>query len=539
MPRLFVFAIGGTGERVLRSLTMVLASGAPTFDNYEVYPVIIDYDEKNADKKRTVDLLQNYAAIHDAAFARHTTGNNGSQSDQFFAARLRNLNGLTNYVFPFHPAKDHEKFREHIGFDNLAGDTLDTKQLLISLYDMSTRADSELNLDMGEGFRGNPNIGSVVFHKIRNTNEFSAFQSLFQPGNGDKVIVIGSLFGGTGASGIPEIVKAINTKAPQAKIATLLVLPYFSPMEKRGGAIQSNRFNSKTKAAISYYEDSGLMNLIDKVYFLGDPYPTVIPYSEGGQSQLNNANIVELIGALMIEHYVAGRGGNNKEFKYSPNANIVVREGEKSGQRIFIYDFDDISIKMVLNHLVELAIALKLFHDEIKTKKASDKDFYKYLDLDNAISHTATQSNGSTFPLGDLCRELEAFYTKFQAWLKEIDFEGHGDSVPANSHRFGLCDMTRSYSDLILKEAVQPDSKSDTSLITRITKYFGRSSKDVLSADFLLTRMNYHLRDDLDGKGHYDTKLNKLRANHEPEWVLADILHRAAVDGRKELTTEN
>ena len=107
MPKLFIFAIGGTGERVLRSFTMVLASGAPTFDNYEVFPVIIDYDTENADKDRTVKLLQNYAAIHDAAFTRHSASSDlKGQSGQFFAAKLRNLNGLSNYVFPFHPATE-------------------------------------------------------------------------------------------------------------------------------------------------------------------------------------------------------------------------------------------------------------------------------------------------------------------------------------------------------------------------------------------------------------------------------------------------
>jgi len=161
MPKLFIFAIGGTGERVLRSFTMVLASGAPTFDNYEVFPVIIDYDTDNADKVRTVELLKNYSAVHDSAFTRHSaTSDLKGQSGQFFAAKLRNLNGLENYVFPFYPATDNEKFREHIGYDQLSGNTMGTADLLTSLYDESKRADTELNLDMTVGFKGNPNIGS-------------------------------------------------------------------------------------------------------------------------------------------------------------------------------------------------------------------------------------------------------------------------------------------------------------------------------------------------------------------------------------------
>lgn len=539
MPKLFVFAIGGTGERVLRSFTMVLASGAPTFDNYEVFPIIIDYDTDNADKARTVKLLQNYAAVHDAAFTQHSAASDlKGQSGQFFAAKLRNLHGLDNYVFPFHPATEHEKFREHIGYDQLAGETLGTAKLLTSLYDESKRCDTELNLDMTVGFKGNPNIGSVVFHTINNTDEFAAFRARFQPESGDKVIIIGSLFGGTGASGIPEIVKAIDGMKNDAKIATILVLPYFAPMERKDGAIQASRFNSKTKAALSFYKDSGLMDKIDKIYYVGDPYPTVIPYSEGGKDQINNANFVELIAAMMIEHYVAGRNADKKEFKFSPDANIVVRQGQKSGQRLFIYDFDPITIDRIMNHLVELAIALKLFHDEIQSKKSSNKDFFRYLNLDAAVGKD--ENGEKSNKLRQLCAALEQFYFKYQAWLKEIDFEGNGDAIPANSHRVGICDMTHSYSDIILKEAVKADDAESASIWKRVSDYFGGgNANDSLSDDFLLTRMNYHMRDDANRKGHYDTSINALRAGHEPEWVFADILHLSSVDGFKELTKAN
>lgn len=537
MPKLFLFAIGGTGERVLRSFTMLLASGVPTFDNYEIYPIIIDYDTKNKDKNRTVKLLQNYAAIHQAAFTRHGKSSDlKTQPGQFFAAKLTNLTGLENYVFPFHPAKDNEKFSEHIGYDNFSGDTLATKQLLTSLYDESNRADTELNLDMSVGFKGNPNIGSVVFHTISSTDEFASFTSRFQPGAGDKVVIIGSLFGGTGASGIPEIAKAINAKKTDAKIATILVLPYFAPAEKEGGAIKASRFNSKTKAALSYYKDSGLMDKIDKVYYVGDPYPTVVPYCEGGEGQENNANLVELIASIMIEHYVDGRNIDEKEFKFSLPTSIVVRKGQKSGQRLFMYDFDNMSIERVLKHLVELAIALKLFNDEIKSGKTKEKDFYKYLHLENVIKEKKDALK-DTDALSKLCQSLDEFYNEYQEWLKELDYEGNGDAKPANSHRFALCDMTRNYSNIILKEAKRPIEKESESFKKRIQGIVNYLLKDhhELDANYLLTRMNYHINDDMKGNGHYDTTTNQLREGHEPEWVLADILHLSAIDGLNQL----
>lgn len=529
MPKLFVFAIGGTGERVMRSLTMVLASGAPAFDNYDVYPIIIDYDQNNADKDRTVRLLQNYAGVHDAAFTRHSENTiTKGQANQFFAAKLRNLNGLTNYTFPFSPAKPNEKFKEYIGLDNLVGDNLATKAFLETLYDNSNNPDTELNLDMTVGFKGNPNIGSVVFHSIGETPEFAAFKSLFQPGAGDKVVVIGSLFGGTGASGIPEIVKAIDAMKVNARIATILVLPYFSPMVVKGGAIQSSRFDSKTKAALSFYEDSKINGKIDKIYYVGDPYRTTIPYSDGGLKQKNNANMVELIAAMMIEHYVSGKDASGKYFKYSLDIDIAL--GSKKNQRLFVPDFDMNSIDFIFNHLATLSIGLKCIRDEIvgRSSEARNQGFWKILDLDHVVASSSYVITDSDSPLKKLCKQLDDYYNEYAEWMKELDFEGVGDSIPANSHRLAICDMKRPYSDIMQKGAVKKDDNQ--TILKKALAWI--SSKKSIDSDFVLTRMNNNFNSHLmDGK-------TDLKADHEPEWAFADSLHAASKDVFNELNNK-
>ena len=544
MAKLFVFAIGGTGERVMRSLTMLMAAGLPTLTNYEVFPIIIDYDEKNADKNLTRDVLKNYAAAHDAAYTQHTAkSEEKSIGGLFFGSKLRNLHGLTDYVFPFKPATPNEQFREFIGFDKFKGvsdndrGTLNTSDFLTSLYNKSNRPDTELNLDMTEGFKGNPNIGSVVFHTIGETTEFSAFNSLYNPDNGDKVVVIGSLFGGTGASGIPEIVKAIKEKRPNADIATILVLPYFSPMEEKDAAIKSVRFNSKTKAALSFYEASGLNDMISRRYYVGDFNPTVIKYSEGGTTQRNNANIVELIAAMMVEHYIANRDEGENEFKFSIDADIVVKPGTKSGTRLFYEQFDASTKKNVLNDCVKLAIALKFFHEKIWSGKDKKKTYFEYLNLKVSIPAVGGEDIKNS-PMTRLCKAYEDFYHKYQQCLNELDFEGQGDKLPANSHRLALCDMTRTFFELIIK---------DTKVSTQVEKSgFIDTIKDGVDTFLGGTKefefdpqMNSHIRDDGKGGGHYDTKINQLREGHEVEWVLADILHATAEDGFTELMRQS
>ena len=64
MSKLYVFAIGGSGSRVLRSLTMLLSSGVHT--DYEIVPMIVDPDQSNGDLVRTVDIMRSYENIHNA-----------------------------------------------------------------------------------------------------------------------------------------------------------------------------------------------------------------------------------------------------------------------------------------------------------------------------------------------------------------------------------------------------------------------------------------------------------------------------------------
>lgn len=544
MAKLFVFAIGGTGERVMRSLTMLMAAGLPTLTNYEVFPIIIDYDEKNADKNLTRDVLKNYAAAHDAAYTQHTAkSEEKSIGGLFFGSKLRNLHGLTDYVFPFKPATPNEQFREFIGFDKFKGvsdndrGTLNTSDFLTSLYDKSNRPDTELNLDMTVGFKGNPNIGSVVFHTIGETTEFSAFNSLYNPDNGDKAVIIGSLFGGTGASGIPEIVKAIKAKKPNADIATILVLPYFSPMEEKDAAIKSVRFNSKTKAALSFYEASGLNDMLSRRYYVGDFNPTVIKYSEGGTTQRNNANIVELIAAMMVEHYIANRDEGENEFKFSIDADIVVKPGTKSGTRLFYEQFDASTKKNVLNDCVKLAIALKFFHEKIWSGKDKKKTYFEYLNLGASIPNVGGEDINKS-SMTRLCKAYEDFYHRYQEWLKELDFEGKGDNLPANSHRLALCDMTRTFFELIIKDTKVSTQAEKSGIIDTIKDGVDKLCGGTKEFEFD-PQMNSHIKDDGKGGGHYDTKTNRLREGHEAEWVLADILHATAEDGFAELMKQS
>ncbi|MCM1224619.1 MAG: hypothetical protein NC548_60250, partial [Lachnospiraceae bacterium] len=158
----YVLAIGGTGARVLRSLTMLMAAGAGVNKSKgngdsdsdsvnEVVPVIIDYDIDNGDTNRTQDLLERYKWLHDQAY-----GSKNKEEDIrnfFFGTEVNRIE--TDYPTRFEiyldPVDTKATFADQIGFEsiNSSNGTEETSYLLQSLYDTSD-SDSklaELNLN--------------------------------------------------------------------------------------------------------------------------------------------------------------------------------------------------------------------------------------------------------------------------------------------------------------------------------------------------------------------------------------------------------
>ena len=82
--KLFIFAIGGTGSRVVKALTMLLASGVELKNTSEVIPIIIDPHKSNEDLKRTESLLKTYKKIRDSLTDKPKT-------NEFFGTEIKML----------------------------------------------------------------------------------------------------------------------------------------------------------------------------------------------------------------------------------------------------------------------------------------------------------------------------------------------------------------------------------------------------------------------------------------------------------------
>lgn len=304
MAKLYIFGIGGTGSRVLRSLTMLMASGV-NMNIDEIVPIIIDPDVANADLTRAVTLMNKYHTL------RSNLHFGDESSSRFFKIELSKI--FPNYILNIRNT-DSISFQQFIDYASMSKENQALTKMLFS--------EKNLQSSMDVGFKGNPNIGSVVLNQIVDSDEFKNFANSFQ--SGDKIFIISSIFGGTGASGFPLLLKTlrIGNSFPnfklinQANIGGLTVLPYFKLKPSNESEIDSSTFISKTKSALAYYEEDIIKSeSINSLYYLADDISNTYNNCEGGAMQSNDAHLIEFLGATAIIDFVNSlqSGTTNKE----------------------------------------------------------------------------------------------------------------------------------------------------------------------------------------------------------------------------------
>lgn len=386
MAKIFVFGIGGTGSRVLRSLAMLLASGVKIGAD-EVVPIIVDPDMSNADLTRTVTLLNNYSAIRNGL---HFSGDNESR---FFRTEIKQI--LSNYTLQINDTDD-KTFQQFIEYPSMSKANQALVKMLFS--------DKNLHSSMEVGFKGNPNIGSVVLNQIAHSDDFIDFASDFS--NGDRIFIISSIFGGTGASGFPLLLKTLRTGnnfpnndiINNATIGAITILPYFKLAQDDDSEIDSTTFISKTKSALAYYESNISRNgSINALYYLADDIAKTYENHEGGSAQKNDAHLIEFLGATAIVHFA------NSEFMSPSNMELGIKDGSES---ISFGSFYRKMYDMLYFPLVQFTLMSNALTHKV--------DIYK------SNSFNANNGNFEDFYNGIFFGNLTDFFYKYQEWLKEL-----------------------------------------------------------------------------------------------------------------------
>lgn len=402
MPKLFVFAIGGSGSRVVKALSFLLASGVKMNSTSEVIPIIIDPDTANGDLTRTDTIVKLYADLR-----KHSE----QVENTFFNTNISSLNAhgtepVAGSAFKYGiPGATNNKFKDYINYGGLDP----TNAAMASLLFSKTNLDAKMDV----GFKGNPNMGSVVLNTIKDSDYFLRFAEAFA--QGDRIFIISSIFGGTGAAGFPLILKNIrnatatlpnHTFLNNAKIGAVSLLPYFDVSKEDSVTINSNSFITKTKAALSYYSRTVTdTNALDAMYYLGDSVTNPQKGSDGGISQKNDAHFIELLAAYAIVNFMDFSDNDLASPKYMEYGL------KKEADKVSFADFGDQTYTAVAKPLAQYTLFssfLRNHLDEFAAKPFASR---------SGSRHHLTAKNLEN----NFLQKLTQFNKYFEEWLDEME----------------------------------------------------------------------------------------------------------------------
>lgn len=408
MASLYIFATGGTGAKVVQSLIFLLAAGAKIENVSSIVPILIDPHTDNHGLETTVRLIEMYQEI------RSSLGQ--LKPGDFFYTEVMSLREKANQTdtlqerFTFQMIGDEQqanRFKDYINYT----DFTPTDKTFVNLI----FSESNLNTEMKIGFIGNPNIGSVVLNQFEDSREYEAFATSFA--ENDKIFIVSSIFGGTGASAFPVILKNIRSckvgahdTIQKAVVGALTVMPYFKvgAPDKGEKLIDENTFKSKTKAALHYYLH-GVNPFVNRLYGISDRSEQSYVYDPGfAKQEKNKSHYVEMLGATAIFNFAQADTDIKAKNLYLEYG--LSNEGAEEGKMTFK------SMPRVTRSLIEGPLSRFTFM--LRHLNHIDKDY------NHAPAWTKSKDGLSnidnSFKAKHFYQRLKQFLRDYQIWLTDM-----------------------------------------------------------------------------------------------------------------------
>ena len=313
---LYLIAIGGSGARCVESVVHLAATGL--MSDEEIKILFVDPDQSNGNYIRSCKQIDAYNRCRSRVW---------KQGDpcQWMRTEIVNL-GISTV------GAGRNSLADFFGYSAMSNNQPVATDLFDVLYTKQER-----DIDLSEGFRGRPAIGSAFmselnFDALRRGNYQGNYADYLQPwakileeidnkiGNSQiKILLCGSVFGGTGASGLPVIARLLNdfytgqgggnAQRNNLTLGSLLILPYFGfavsgkNVPQDAVYARAPEFALNTAAAMQYYR-SQMQNICDVFYCLGDQNRVDVEFHVGGEEQQNQAHIVEFYAALAVRDFL-------------------------------------------------------------------------------------------------------------------------------------------------------------------------------------------------------------------------------------------
>lgn len=321
--KLFVIAIGGTGMRCLESFVHLCAIGM--FDGKEINVLTLDTDQSNGNKGRVEQLIDLYNKVK-----RDEGVDGGTNSQTFFSSKINLYKFFTDYGDQSRKSFNLLSGRAALGLPNADEIEQDDKDLADLFLDKSVQ---EFNLE--HGYRAQTHLGSLLMyhgiveamkHVAANKDKaaehelaLAEFVRELVSQSSTRVFVFGSVFGGTGASSIPIIPKALRDASAfdgnnvldfnKVKFGSTLLTQYFSfnPPDKKEKEREKviatcENFAINSQAALQFYQsDPTVRECYKRLYHIGWPNGKTFSLADGGKTltgggeQKNACHVVELM----------------------------------------------------------------------------------------------------------------------------------------------------------------------------------------------------------------------------------------------------
>lgn len=427
MAKNYLIGVGGTGSRIIEAVVYMCAAGYGP-DNLSVF--IVDPDDGNGNLSRTKDLITRYTDCK--------KNFNPTPDTQLFKTNITLPSPLIWNIF----TEKDSSLAYYINHKSMIHNKKDLADFVSVLF-----SKEELDTQLNEGFRGHPSIGSVVM--ATPPEDSNPWKMLWddivdKKPNDVRVFLAGSIFGGTGAAGVPtlgsrDLIK-FNEKAAlgnlQSKVVLggVLILPYFTfdtdPKLGEQMFVTPSDFPIATKAALQYYNEKDLG--FDEIYFVGDSSGQKTgKFSIGSKTQENLPHYIEIVAGLAAfdffaqplvqgvpekKHFIACREDEKVNWESLPcSRNPELVRQQQVEFKSSIVKMTSFAIAM----LTEGQDKLKMAHDRIRDPWYCDHFNFREKDEKDLIKDPRYGDN-----IAKLERFLE-FCWLFLTWICAIDDESN------------------------------------------------------------------------------------------------------------------